>query len=143
MAHEPALRAEFAEAASGDHRPASQVLRGLMRDHVRRVGARDLGAANDAIPASPRFEREDAVRFGRASVALEGCAAWTPPASRAASARSTPDSITRTRFPTATAEPRGPSSASSPERRATTSTGTASPAARTAATGSAWPATAA
>lgn len=35
---EPALRAEFTEAAMRDHRPASQVLRELMRSYIKTVG---------------------------------------------------------------------------------------------------------
>ena len=69
---EPELRAEFTEAASRDHRPAAQVLRELMRGYIKQVGAKDRAPANDGIPVLDRFDREEAVKFGRASVALEG-----------------------------------------------------------------------
>ncbi|MGF6528389.1 antitoxin VbhA family protein [Variovorax sp. PvP013] len=69
---EPELRARFAEAASRDHRPASQVLRELMRGYIRQVGEKDRVPANDGNSMRERSDREEAVNFGRASVALEG-----------------------------------------------------------------------
>ena len=69
---EPELRAEFTEAASRDHRPAAQVLRELMRGYIRQVGTKDRAPANHGITVLERFDREEAVKFGRASVALEG-----------------------------------------------------------------------
>jgi predicted DNA-binding protein len=69
---EPELRARFAEAASRDHRPASQVLRELMRGYIRQVGTKDHMPANDGNSTSERFERQEAVEEARASVRLEG-----------------------------------------------------------------------
>ena len=43
---EPALRAEFTQAALRDHRPASQVLRELMRSYIKTVGEKDRVAAD-------------------------------------------------------------------------------------------------
>lgn len=69
---EPELRARFAEAASRDHRPASQVLRELMRGYIRQVAEKDPVPANDGNSAGERFERQEAVKEARASVRLEG-----------------------------------------------------------------------
>lgn len=66
---ESELRARFTAAAELDHRPAAQVLRELMRAYVGQ--ARTVPAA---IASDTQQAREDAVRFARASVALEGFA---------------------------------------------------------------------
>lgn len=50
---EPALRAEFTEAAMRDHRPASQVLRELMRSYIKTVGEKNQVATNTST-AMPR-----------------------------------------------------------------------------------------
>ncbi len=49
---EPALRAEFTQAAMRDHRPASQVLRELMRSYIKTVGEKDQVDA-DTTTAMP------------------------------------------------------------------------------------------
>ena len=43
---EPELRAQFTEAASLDHRPASQVLRELMRSYIATVREKNRRAAD-------------------------------------------------------------------------------------------------
>jgi hypothetical protein len=43
---EPELRAQFAEAALQDHRPASQVLRELMRSYIAKVREKNRRAAD-------------------------------------------------------------------------------------------------
>ena len=67
---EPELRAQFAEAALQEDRPAAQVLREFMRAYVEQ--ARERGSAKDAISPIERRWREDAARFAHASVSLEG-----------------------------------------------------------------------
>lgn len=47
---EPALRAEFTEAALRDHRPASQVLRELMRSYIKTVGEKSRVADDASTP---------------------------------------------------------------------------------------------
>ena len=69
---EPELRADFTQAAARDHRPASQVLRELMRGYVRQVGTREQVAGNDTLSVLESFERDRAVRLSNASVSLEG-----------------------------------------------------------------------
>jgi hypothetical protein len=69
---EPELRAEFTDAASQEHRPASQVLRDFMRAYVSEARERKATPANDAITAVERRRRENAVNFARSSVGLEG-----------------------------------------------------------------------
>lgn len=69
---EPELRASFSEAASREHRPAAQVLRELMRAYVEQ--SRSHAPQRAAIDAAERRRREDAVRYARASVGLEGFA---------------------------------------------------------------------
>lgn len=64
MKLEPELRAEFMAAAQATHRPASQVLRELMREYVQRQ--------HDAIGYDEYFARK--VAAGRASMqADQGC----------------------------------------------------------------------
>lgn len=69
---EPELRAQFHEAVERDHRPASQVIRELMRGYIKQVGSRERPAVNDSLSALERFERERDVRLSNASVELEG-----------------------------------------------------------------------
>lgn len=67
------LRAQFAEAAELEHRPAAQVLRDFMREYVQRTAARTAHQAiSPPIEHHKRQEREEAVNYARASVALEG-----------------------------------------------------------------------
>lgn len=65
---EPELRAEFYRAAQASHRPAAQLLRDLMRDYVRQMRSSRV----PAISPDERLRREEAVRYARASVGLEG-----------------------------------------------------------------------
>jgi predicted transcriptional regulator len=58
MKLEPELRAEFMAAAQATHRPASQVLRELMREYVQRQ--------RDAVGYDEYFARK--VEAGRASM---------------------------------------------------------------------------
>jgi predicted transcriptional regulator len=51
MKLEPELRAEFMAEAEAAHRPASQVLRELMREFTDRCRCRSLTAAAAAFPA--------------------------------------------------------------------------------------------
>lgn len=70
---EAELHASFIAAAELEHRPASQVLRELMRSYVQQVRARiPANAINDRISAAERHRREDASNFSYASIALEG-----------------------------------------------------------------------
>lgn len=64
---EPDLRASFHDAAEGEHRPAAQVLRELMRDYVEQARVR-----KSTISPAERKRREEAVNYGRSSVGLEG-----------------------------------------------------------------------
>jgi hypothetical protein len=64
---ESALRASFTQAAEREHRPAAQVLRGLMRAYVGQVRAVPV-----QVSATERSSREDAAHFAKASVGLEG-----------------------------------------------------------------------
>jgi hypothetical protein len=69
---EPDLKEDFAHFAQMDS-SAGQVLRQFMRAYV--AEARDQQRrvpANDTISAAERRRREEAVRFARASVGLEG-----------------------------------------------------------------------
>lgn len=67
------LHAEFAEAAKLDNRPASQVLRELMRGYVNQLRDQVVKtAANESISAVERERRQKAVEFAHASVGLEG-----------------------------------------------------------------------
>ena len=69
---EPELRDRFTEAAELNHRPASQVLRELMRGYVDQQRAPvAVAPANDLDPAERR-RRQEAFDFARASVGLEG-----------------------------------------------------------------------
>lgn len=81
---EPELRAEFTDAALQEHRPAAQVLREFMRAYVNEARERQNVPANDAISASERRRRENAVNFARSSVGLEG---FTPSRAEEAHAR--------------------------------------------------------
>lgn len=67
---EPELRTSFAEAAERDHQPAAQVLRKLMRAYVEQ-SKRNASPAS-AVNAADRSHREQAVRYARASIGLEG-----------------------------------------------------------------------
>ena len=69
---EAELRAEFADAASLDNRPAAQVLREFMRVYVTQARQRLHAPANDVISAAERRRREKAAEFALASVRLEG-----------------------------------------------------------------------
>lgn len=69
---EPELRAEFADAALLEDRPAAQVLREFMRAYVNQSRERDQRPANDLISGEESRRREKAVSFARASVGLEG-----------------------------------------------------------------------
>lgn len=69
---EPELRAEFAHAVLQEHRPAAQVLREFMRAYVNQARERQTPPTNDAMSASERRRRENAVNFARSSVSLEG-----------------------------------------------------------------------
>ena len=69
---EPQLRAEFADAASLQDRPAAQVLREFMRAYVNQARERGRSPANDAISLAESRRREAAVNFARSSVGLEG-----------------------------------------------------------------------
>ncbi|MDO4682468.1 MAG: antitoxin VbhA family protein [Lautropia sp.] len=67
------LRAQFAEAAELEHRPAAQVLRDFMREYVQRSAARKTPQTISVpIGHHNRREREEAINYARASVALEG-----------------------------------------------------------------------
>ncbi len=68
MKLEPTLRAEFMAAAEAEHRPASQILRELMREFVQRQ--REGRAYDDYLRAKVTLGRED-VRAGRVSSAPE------------------------------------------------------------------------
>ncbi len=68
---EPDLRAAFTQAAEAEHRPASQVLRELMRGYISHVKAR-ASSSRPSISAEERAKREKAVKNAQASVALEG-----------------------------------------------------------------------
>ncbi len=67
---EPELRSGFMRAAASEHRPASQILRELMRGYVARVGAAELSRV--ALSAEERRLRDAAVRFAVASAGLSG-----------------------------------------------------------------------
>lgn len=70
---ESELRAEFADAASQEDRPAAQVLREFMRVYVNQSRERGHSSpANDAISMAESRRREAAVNFARSSVRLEG-----------------------------------------------------------------------
>jgi hypothetical protein len=71
---ESELRAEFADAALLEDRPAAQVLREFMRAYVIQSQSRERGhsPANDAISTVESRRREAAVNFARSSVGLEG-----------------------------------------------------------------------
>lgn len=64
------LKAEFQQAANSIERPAAQVLREFMRTFVARINQAEPTRPIDTTPA----QRQAAVDFGRASVALEGLA---------------------------------------------------------------------
>jgi hypothetical protein len=64
------LKAEFQQAANSIELPAAQVLREFMRTFVARVNQAEPTRSIDTTPA----QRQSAVDFGRASVALEGLA---------------------------------------------------------------------
>lgn len=69
------LRASFHESVTLDHRPASQVLRDFMRAYVDQAQSKQRDgnvSANDAISSAEHRRREQAVRFARASIGLEG-----------------------------------------------------------------------
>ena len=67
------LKDDFQRAAAEVHRPASQILRELMRDFVNSVPPQTIGRDTPVeITAIERRDRADAVALGRASVALEG-----------------------------------------------------------------------
>ncbi|WP_083684251.1 antitoxin VbhA family protein [Massilia putida] len=61
------LKAEFQQAANAIERPASQVLREFMRTFISRVNQEQPRGTD-----STTIQRQDAINFGRASVALEG-----------------------------------------------------------------------
>lgn len=82
---EETLRHDFNEAAEKRHTPAAQLLRDFMRDYVAETRMLEKGiSANDAITPAERRRREDAERFARASVGLEG---FTPTGTAQALAR--------------------------------------------------------
>jgi hypothetical protein len=64
------LKVEFQQAANSIERPAAQVLREFMRTFVARVNQAEPSRSISTSPA----QRQAAVDFGRASVALEGLA---------------------------------------------------------------------
>lgn len=64
------LKAEFQQAANAIERPGAQVLREFMRTFVARVNQAEPSRLIATTPA----QRQAAVDFGRASVALEGLA---------------------------------------------------------------------
>lgn len=69
---EPDLKAAFYKAAALSDRSAAQVLQELMRNFVEDIlPAATLPTSADS-PATDQQNRSDAVRFARASVALEG-----------------------------------------------------------------------
>ena len=69
---ETGLRDAFSQAAELDSRPASQVLRELMRAYVDRSRAGNPTRVEVAVTDVERRRRQDAVNFSRASVGLEG-----------------------------------------------------------------------
>ena len=64
---EAELQANFYSAAEADHRPAVQVLRELMSNYVQQVRNRTA-----YISPEERERREEAFKYARASVGLEG-----------------------------------------------------------------------
>jgi len=64
---ESALCADFQRAAECEHKPPAQVLRELMQHYVQQVHG-----AIPVISPDERKRREEAVRYARASVGLEG-----------------------------------------------------------------------
>lgn len=62
------LKAEFQQAANAIERPAAQVLREFMRTFVSRVNQGQSPRLVDSTAA----QRQNAINFGCASVALEG-----------------------------------------------------------------------
>jgi len=69
---EEELRSDFINATAMEHVPAAQVLREFMRTYVAEVSKRRSRTMSDSISATERLNRQDAVDFGFASVALEG-----------------------------------------------------------------------
>jgi hypothetical protein len=69
---EPELRASFTKAAEIEFRPASQVLRDLMRGYVKQVRERSSKAANESISEAEFKRRQRAFDFATASAGLEG-----------------------------------------------------------------------
>lgn len=67
---EPELRDEFNEAAETECRPAVQVLRELMRNYIRQPKTVEVHIPT--ISPEERALREKSIRYGRASVELEG-----------------------------------------------------------------------
>jgi hypothetical protein len=63
---ESALRDSFNKAAELAHHPASQVLRELMRNYIKQVHNQKT------ISFEERERRDEAIRFARACVELEG-----------------------------------------------------------------------
>ena len=70
------LREQFAAAAERAHRPAAQVLRDFMRAYIERTQAQPIAGhaprPSADIDEAERQRRQEAVRYGWASVGLEG-----------------------------------------------------------------------
>ena len=69
---EPELRDRFTATAEREHRPASQVLRELMRGYVERGSRSDDVIPRVTLDPAERRRRQDAANFARANVGLEG-----------------------------------------------------------------------
>jgi len=63
------LHAAFMRAAARAHRPAAQIVRDFMREHVQRENATE---SLSRLDETERRQREEAVNYARASVQLEG-----------------------------------------------------------------------
>lgn len=67
-----ALQANFLKAAELDHRVADDIILELLDTYVKASFERAAPASQDRISAAERVRRENAIRFSRASLGLEG-----------------------------------------------------------------------